>query len=31
LALVDHAVLKREQSEEEMAVGGDGGHKAIRP
>jgi hypothetical protein len=31
LALVDQAVLQCEQSEEEMAVGGDGGHGASLP
>src|SRR5262249_20574308 len=30
LGLVDQAVLKREQSEEQMAVGGDGGHGRAR-
>ena len=31
LGLVDQAVLQGEQAEEQVAVGGDGGHGAILP
>ena len=31
LPLVDHAVLECEQTEEQVAIGGDGGHGAALP